>query len=178
MVGTGGTAGTGATGTVCNNATVLRTAGASLSIAATAGVTRSDTVGFDQKMVITATAANDVATIIFDYPSLVAGATYRPSLHLKMASTVSLLSVDAYLDVSYNSSVNHKLAMLSPNGQAGNWPDGDYDLVLIGDEITIPAGVTFGTNIFRMDFKFSAAAGNGTTQNDMRIGCVSLDRVA
>ncbi len=174
FAGSNAATGTGISGTAANSQTFVRKGAA--TIACTAGVTRTDGIGFDQKAVITSTAAGDGMIHIQDFinTNAVPGKSYMYKAHIKLGGTVTMNGIASFFAMSDGTNEYDVYAM-SRNGVAGDWPNGDYDLQLSTPVFTVLPGfnvTAFGRN--EMDF---GGAGGGGANNNYLCGRSSIDQV-
>lgn len=156
----GGTAGTGASGTVAGSR-ICQRFGAGGTTAVCSVVARADGFGSDQRMVITSTANNDAFTCrTFDFASELANSDI-----IEVACAVSVSSIAAlkalYLYVAIDvGGTTYNLYDLYPLG-AGDWlTSGTYDdLVLKTQRFQLPASGAINSAIAYVIATFSASGG-------------------
>lgn len=174
FIGSNAASGAGISGTQANNQTFVRKGGA--TIAATAGVARSDGIGYDQKAVITSSADGDGMTHIQDFinSSATVGKSYMYKNQIKLSQMVSMSGIASYFVMS-NGSSEYYVSSMSRNGVVGGWPNGSYDLQLSTPVFTVPTGFNI-TAYTRNEVDFSGAGGGGA-DNNYFCGRSSIDQV-
>lgn len=203
-VATGGVVGAGCSGTAAQGFNVLRTAGAGTAVASAPArnmVDDGDTIGFNQRLVITSGGATDVFDIRVNQGTdastatrFVTGATYELRMAIRVQNlqgsglanitpSFSLNMTDSITGFAYttllNAWVNTEIASLDQTYPIGYCTTADHTIVVRSLPFTIPTAVTGSNGAgVRIIFQFSAALTAGNPPLIVDVGRVSIVRTA
>lgn len=203
-VATGGVVGAGCSGTAAQGFNVLRTAGAGTAVASAPArnmVDDGDTIGFNQRLVITSGGATDVFDIRVNQGTdastatrFVTGATYELRMAIRVQNlqgsglanitpSFSLNMTDSITGFAYttllNAWVNTETASLDQTYPIGYCTTADHTIVVRSLPFTIPTAVTGSNGAgVRIIFQFSAALTAGNPPLIVDVGRVSIVRTA